>query len=129
MRTSISRRFAREFDLLRRPLLQLGGLPFSDVLSSQMTSDASTTIETPWNDRIFSLLGTLWVFLEQVLNPDHSCRAAVARLIAYRVAHGMPACSSETRADCQARKRLPLSFFAGVVRRVGQALDSHAKAE
>jgi pimeloyl-ACP methyl ester carboxylesterase len=37
-----------------------------------------------WLDRIFSPLVTLWVFLGQVLSADHSCRAAVARLIAGR---------------------------------------------
>src|SRR3954471_19830077 len=98
MRASAHRRLTRRFDLLRRPLLQLGGLPFTEVLSSEVISEALTAIKAPWNDRIFSPLVTLWVFLEQVLNPDHSCRAAVARLIAYRVARGMPACSSETGA-------------------------------
>ena len=129
MRAPIHRRLARQFDLFRRPFLQLGGLPFTDALSSEVISEALATIKAPWNDRIFSPLVTLWVFLEQVLNPDHSCRAAVARLIAYRVARGMPACSSETGAYCQARKRLPLSFFATVARRVGHALDSRSKAE
>ena len=37
-----------------------------------------------WKDRIFTPLVTLWVFLSQVLSADHSCRAAVARLIAHR---------------------------------------------
>jgi hypothetical protein len=67
---------------------------------------------------------TLWVFLGQILSADHSCRAAVARLIAHRVSQGLPACSSETGAYCQARKRLPLAFFAAVARRVGQTLDA-----
>ena len=44
-----------------------------------------------WNDRIFTPLVTLWVFLGQVLSADQSCRAAVARLIAHRVAQGLRA--------------------------------------
>ena len=39
-------------------------------------------------DRIYSPLVTLWVFLGQVLSADHSCRAAVARLIAHRAVAG-----------------------------------------
>jgi hypothetical protein len=64
-------------------------------------------------------LVTLWVFLGQVLAADQSCRAAVDRLVAHRVAQGLPPCRSETGAYCQARKRLPLAFFEAVARRVG----------
>jgi hypothetical protein len=66
----------------------------------------------------------LWVFLGQVLNADQSCRAAVARLIAQRIAEGLPPCSSETGVYCQARMRLPERFFAAVARLVGQNLDA-----
>ncbi|MEN1680586.1 MAG: hypothetical protein AAGJ46_13435 [Planctomycetota bacterium] len=48
--------------------------------------------------RIYTPLVTRWVFLGQVLNTDHSCRAAVARLIAHRVACGQSPCSGETGA-------------------------------
>src|SRR5262249_57937473 len=71
-----------------------------------------------------SPLVTLWVFLGQVLSADHSCRAAVARLLAHRLAQGQSPCSAETGAYCQARKRLPESFFAEVARHTGQALDA-----
>jgi hypothetical protein len=54
------------------------------------------------------------VFLGQVLSADHSCRAAVARLIAHRVWHGLKPCSSETGAYCQAWKWLPERFFSMV---------------
>ena len=49
----------------------------------------------------------LITFLSQVLDPDHSMRQAVARLIAYRVSLQLPACSSDTRAYSKARQRLP----------------------
>jgi hypothetical protein len=79
-----------------------------------------------WLDRVYSPLVTLWMFLGQVLSQDHSCRAAVARLIAHRVAGGQRPCSAETSAYCQARKRLPEEFFAAVARKTGQALDEGA---
>ena len=70
---------------------------------------------------------TLWVFLGQVLSPDHSCRAAVARLIAHRLSRGQRPCSARTGAYCRARRRLPEAFFSAAARAVGRALD--AKAE
>jgi len=129
MRCPSPRRFQRQVDLFRRQFLQEGSLPFTDVLTEESLSPALATIRVPWKDRIFTPLVTLWVFLGQVLSGDHSCRAAVARLIAHRVAQGLPACSSETGAYCQARKRLPLSFFAAVARRVGRNLDEKSDAE
>ena len=55
---------------------------------------------------------------------DHSCRAAVARLIAHRLSRGEDACSAETGAYCQARKRLPEKFFSAVACLVGRSLDA-----
>jgi hypothetical protein len=129
MRHSSHRRFSPQVDSQRQQFLQEGRLPFTDVLSSDTVSEAIKQIPTPWNHGIFTPLVTLWVFLGQVLNADHSCRAAVARLIAHRVAQGLPPCSSETGAYCQARKRLPLAFFAAVARRVGRTLDAQADTQ
>ena len=78
-----------------------------------------------WNTRIYTPLVTLWVFLGQVMSADHSCRAAVARLITHRLSQGQSACSAKTSAYCQARKRLPEKFFACVARLVGKALDAN----
>ena len=72
---------------------------------------------------------TLWVFLGQVLSADHSCRVAVARLIAHRVSQGLKACSSKTGAYCTARKRLPEQFFSSVACLVGQKLEAQARTQ
>ena len=82
-------------------------MPFSDILTHEFVVQALATVEGVWKDRIYSPLITLCVFLSQVLSPDHSCRGAVARLIARRVSNGRSPCSAETGAYCQARKRLP----------------------
>jgi hypothetical protein len=116
-------RLRQQVDALRREFLQEGELPFADVLSSGGLTEALAEVKAPRKDRIFTPLVTLWVFLGQVLNADQSCRAAVARLIAHRVARGLPPCSSETGAYCQARRRLPERFFAAVARLVGRNLD------
>jgi hypothetical protein len=126
MRCSRRDRFRQQVGLLRRQLLQDGDLPFTDVLTEEVIAQALTAV-TGWLERIFSPLVTLWVFLGQVLSADHSCRAAVARLIAHRLARGQGLCSAQTGAYCQARRRLPESFFADVACSVGRALDARAE--
>jgi hypothetical protein len=115
-----------QVNFLRRQFLQDGDLPFTDVLTEGVIAQALAAV-TGWLDRIFSPLVTLWVFLGQVLSADHSCRAAVARLIAHRLARGQSACSAQTGAYCQARQRLPEAFFADVACAVGRALDDRAE--
>ena len=129
MSFSIRGRFREQVRFLRRQFLQDGELPFTDVLSENAVAQALKALDVVWLDRIYSPLVTLWVFLGQVLSQDHSCRAAVARLIAHRVSRGQRPCSAETGAYCQARKRLPEEFYAEVARKAGQSLDNSAKKE
>jgi len=124
MRYSNPGSFRAQASFLRRQFLQDGDLPFTNVLTEEVIAQALTAL-SGWLDRIFTPLITLWVFLGQVLSADHSCRAAVARLLAHRLARGQSACSAETGAYCQARKRLPESFFADVARHTGRALDAN----
>ena len=127
MRSYNHGRFRQQANFLRRQFLQDGDLPFTDTLSEGTVAQALKALDAVWLDRIYSPLVTLWVFLGQVLSRDHSCRAAVARLIAHRASRGERACSAETGAYCQARKRLPEEFFAAVARKTGQALDEGAQ--
>jgi hypothetical protein len=99
-------------------------LPFTDILTDTVIGQALAALSKDWLDRIFSPLVTLWVFLGQVLSADHSCRAAVARLIAHRLAQGRRPCSAATGAYCQARKRLPEEFFSEAGCLIGRALES-----
>jgi transposase len=124
MRDCTQGRFRQQLRFLRRQFLQEGELPFSDVLSEKIVKQALTEADVVWNERIYTPLVTHWIFLNQVLSADHSCRAAVARLISHRMSRGLRPCSPETGAYCQARKRLPEKFFAMVCRMVGQALDA-----
>ena len=99
MRPSHPRSFRDHATFLRQQFLQDGELPFTTVLTEDVLAQALATVGG-WLDRIFSPLVTLWVFLGQVLSADHSCRAAVARLIAHRVAGGQSPCSARTGAYC-----------------------------
>jgi hypothetical protein len=118
--------FRDQLNFLRGQFLQGDSLPFTDVLTEEVIEQSLSSV-TGWLDRIFSPLVTLWVFLAQVLSADHSCRAAVARLIAHRLARGQRPCSAETGAYCQARQRLPESFFSDVACSVGRRLDDQAE--
>jgi len=120
--------FQQQINFLQRQFLQDGDLPFTNVLSEQIVSQALTASKVVWNDSIYPPLVTLWVFLSQVLSADHSCREAVARLITHRLSQGQSRCSAETGAYCQARKRLPEKFFSDVARETGQALDQGAQS-
>src|SRR5437773_1237053 len=120
--------FHEQARFLRRQFLQDGDLPFTNVLTEEVIAQALAALGG-WLDRIFSPLVTLWVFLGQVLSADHSCRAAVARLLAHRLARGQSPCSPETGAYCQARQRLPETFLAEVACSVGRGLDARAERD
>ncbi len=122
-------RFGQQARFLQQQFLQDGNLPFSDILSTGLIEQALTALQVGLVNCVYTPLVTLRVFLGQVLSADHSCRAAVARLIAYRVARKQRACSPETSAYCQARKRLPEEFFSQIARQTGRQLDAKAKAD
>ena len=63
--------FRRQYDFLKQQFLQDGELPFTDILSAEAISEALSTAEIVWKDRIYPPLVTLWVFLSQVLSADH----------------------------------------------------------
>jgi len=129
VRYSSQGRFRQQVRFLQQQFLQDGNLPFSDILSTELIQQALTALQVGLVDCIYTPLVTLCVFLGQVLSADHSCRAAVARLIAYRVARKQRACSPETGAYCLARKRLPEEFFSQIARQTGRQLDAKAKSE
>src|SRR3954471_15545029 len=126
VRYSSQGRFRQQVRFLQQQFLQDGNLPFSDILSTGLIEQALTALQVGLVNCVYTPLVTLRVFLGQVLSADHSCRAAVARLIAHRVAGGQSPCSARTGAYCRARKRLPEAFFSETALRTGRALDDGA---
>lgn len=119
---------ARQAGQLRQRLAHAPALPFSELLPGQLAEQALRDENVSFRDRLFSPLVTLWVFLSQVLDPDHSCRAAVARFLAWRTTQGLPACSTDTGAYCKARGRLPEAVLARLTRATGQQTHQRAPA-
>ena len=111
---------------IRNSLGQRPGLPFADLLTADVLREATgQTDESP--EPIYTRLVTLWIFLGQVVDPDHSCRQAVARLLVWLTLQGRPACSAETGAYCKARFRLSERHLHGLVRATGTKLHGETK--
>src|SRR5437764_11234041 len=102
-------------------------LPFHDLLDPDTVAQVLDENHVTFRDRIFTPLVTLWTFLSQVNSPDHSCREAVARLIAFRVAHGQKPRGPETGSYCKARQRLPLKVVTDLARGTARQLDETAE--
>jgi hypothetical protein len=79
--------------------------------------------------RIYDTSVTVWVFLAQVLSPDHGCVAAVARLIVYRIARGLAACCAKTGAYCLARDRLDEQALQRLLKQTGETVEEQAPEE
>jgi len=98
-------------------------LPFHDILDAKMVERALADEGVTFNERIYTPLVTTCLFLSQVLDPDHSCRAAVARLIVWMAINGRKPCAAETGSYCDARHRLPQAVLAGLARQVARQIE------
>jgi hypothetical protein len=104
-------------------------LPFTEILDAQMVEDALAAEGVTYNQSIYTPFVTLCTFLSQVLDPDHSCRAAVARVIVWMAIHDRKPCSEQTGTYCDARLRLPLEVVVRLVRRTGREAEDRAAAD
>lgn len=105
-----------------RELATLPGLPLAEHVPEEEVNRAVRQVGSRFRQRIYTPAVTLWTFLSQCLDPDHSCRQAVARLLAWRVARGLPPCSAENDAYGKARGRLPEEALHALVRAGGRRL-------
>jgi len=120
------------FDSFRHAVMQArrdGDLYFAALLDHQSILDAFGSTSSLWQGWIYTPAATIWVFLSQCLSADHSCRDAVARLAAWRVAQGRRPCSPDTGAYCAARDALPEAACRELVRRTGRELEAQSPAE
>jgi hypothetical protein len=100
------------------------GFPWARYLPKPRVHDALGQVGAPFRDRLFSPAVTLWAFLSQVLDHDHSCRQVMARLFAWLVARGRRPRSADTGAYCKARARFPEAALRHLARDTGrQPLD------
>ena len=105
------------------------GLPFANTLSERSILETLDEHGVKYRDRLFGPVTTIWGFLSQVLSEDHSCRDAVARIIAHRAVVGLETCSPNTASYCNARGRLPIGVLSTLARRTAAELQAAATAE
>ncbi len=119
----------QQAEALLAAFFQSDGLPLHDVLTPD---DVVTTFSDADADchgsatAIFTPLLTLWAFLGQLLHADHSCRAAVLRVLVLCAALSRPIPASDTAAYCRARARLPTAALRRLAMHLGQRLESRA---
>jgi Transposase DDE domain len=116
MASRLERRPACQVQSYRRRLAKSSQFPITNLLSAADVDKALAAEGYSFRERIFSPVITIWIFLGQVLDADHSCRQGLLRFVAWLSAHGRKPCSSQTGAYCRARQRLP----EGVLRRLVQ---------
>jgi putative transposase len=104
-------------------------LYFAALLSEERILEAFGSARFLWQGWVYTPAVTVWVFLSQCLSPDHSCRDAVARLIAALVSQGREPCSAETGAYCTARDALPEEACHQLVCQTGSDLEKQAPSE
>jgi hypothetical protein len=101
-------------------------LPFHEHLDADIVNRAMAAEGVTFNQRSYTPLVTLCLFLSQVIDPDHSCRAAVARLIVWLAVRHRKPCASETSSYCEARRRLPEGVVSRLVRQTARQADDRA---
>jgi len=119
---------ARQVATTCRQLQQGEGLPFAHHLPKPRIHDALRRAGASFRDRLFSPAVTLWAFLSQVLDHDHSCRQVMARLFAWLAAQGRAPRSADTGAYCKARARFPEAALRQLARDTGRGPLEEAPA-
>lgn len=103
-----------------------GDLYFAALLPEDLINEALGKASSLWQGWIYTPAVTVWVFVSQCFSADHSCRDAVARHIAWRLAQGLDPCSAETGAYCTARDHLPEDACRQMVEDTGRQVDEEA---
>jgi hypothetical protein len=112
----------------RQQWRQQHGLPFAEHLTQAPIHRTAQRLGVRFRQRLFTPAVTLWTFLSQVLDHDHSCRQAGDRLPAFRSARGLRPCSPDTGAYCKARARLPEELLRELTRSTGRGVAEQAPA-
>jgi len=98
-------------------------LPFTNLLQAEVVQRVLVETGTGWRNIVYTPAVTLAAFLSQMLCADGSCAAAVARIRAWLVAQGQPACSAATGAYTKARQRLKEDVLSRLLRYTGRELE------
>ena len=115
--------------ILKKKFSQSLGLPFKELLPSEVIRQALKELKVKYKRRLFDPIVTLWAFLSQVLDTDKSCHNAVSKVIAYLIEEGVEIPSTDTSAYCQARARLPEKLLEQLFGQTAQNLEEKVTIE
>jgi len=107
----------------RRQMVEDQDLCLTRLLPREQVETALERHQVRYRERLYTPLLTIWTFLYQVLAADQSCRAAVARLLAFLCVGGEGPGSAKTDPYCKARQRLPEKLLADLARTSGAQLQ------
>lgn len=96
--------------------------PFEGFLPKAVIESMIQKVGYRFREKVFTPFIIIWAFIGQVLDPDASCRRALARIQAHRARRGLPAVSTNTSGYCKARSRLPERLFQLLFQHLGGAL-------
>ncbi len=116
-------RFVQRVRQVTEQLREQGPEWFQSLVPIDRVDEWLDELGCAFRDSIYTPVVTLWMFAIQTLSSDHSCREAVARLLAWRTSCGQQPCSPQTGAYCTARSRLPEELFTKLVRATGEQLE------
>src|ERR1700677_797123 len=97
----------KDFSVVRDKFARDAGLPFGQLLGRDYVLSVLESEGHTYRSRVFDPLVTLWGWLSQCLSQDKSLNEAVSRILANRVASGLPVISAQAASYCNARSRFP----------------------
>lgn len=95
-------------------------ISLNEILSSEKCQQIISE-SRDFRDRIYTPLKTLFTFIKQVLNPDKSCKNAVADLAAEQLITDGAIISTNTGSYSDARQRLPEQMVSELVKETGKS--------
>lgn len=116
----------KDFRAVRDRFARDNGLPFGRLLSREYVLAALEAEGHPYRSRVFCPLVTLWAWLSQALSQDKSLNEAVSRILAHRVATGLPPCSASSSSYSDARSRFPGAVMHRMAKEIGRKVHDTA---
>lgn len=99
---------------------------FFNLLTGPEFLDQVETLSPEHRERLFPPTETLSMFLAQAISADRSCQKAVDDAAIKRLIGGLPNCSTNTGAYCQARSRLPVEMISTLALHTGRLMSRSA---
>ena len=116
----------KDFHAVRDKFANDSGLPFGRILTREHVLRSLEAEGHEYRQRVFCPLVTLWAWLSQCLSQDKSLNEAVTRILAHRVATGLPACSASSASYSDARSRFPLPVMVRLAKQIGRNVHNSA---